>query len=153
MVHHITSEFHWYLDSFGENVPWAILHGKVEDKSAKLASIKRKFIKSKDDYLNRFRLLKARCFTEVLEHELVEMTAGSLNYSIRKKLDTQYLRDMAQLTDRVWQVECLKAEKAKANKNNRKDRIAYVELGDDEPETYGDQVDFDEGEIGLDELK
>jgi hypothetical protein len=39
-------------------------------------------------------LLKARCFTQVPEHELVEMAAGGLGYSIRKKLDTQYLRDM-----------------------------------------------------------
>jgi len=42
--------------------------------------------------LNRFRLLKARCFTQVPEHELVEMAASGLDYSIRKKLDTQYLR-------------------------------------------------------------
>ncbi|PNX72540.1 hypothetical protein L195_g028433, partial [Trifolium pratense] len=30
----------------------------------------------------------ARCFTQVPEHELVEMAAGGLDYSIRKKLDT-----------------------------------------------------------------
>ena len=53
-----------------------------------------------DDYLNGFRLLKARCFTQVPEHELVEMVAGGLDYSIRKKLDIQYLRDMAQLADK-----------------------------------------------------
>ncbi|XP_050890388.1 uncharacterized protein LOC127095791 [Lathyrus oleraceus] len=79
-----------------------------------LANIKRNFIELIDDYLKRFRLLKARCFT---------------------------------------QVERLKADKARANKNNRKDRIAYVELGNDEPETYGEQVDFDEGEVDLAELK
>jgi hypothetical protein len=65
-----------------------------------------------DDYLNRFRLLKARCFTSVPVHELVKMAAGGLDYSVRKKLDTQYLRDMTQLADRVRQVERLKAEKA-----------------------------------------
>ncbi|XP_050891463.1 uncharacterized protein LOC127096981 [Lathyrus oleraceus] len=81
------------------------------------------------------------------------MTADGLDYSIRKKLDTQYLRDMSQLADRVRQVEQLKAEKARANKNNRKDRIAYVELGNDKPETFGEQVDFNEGEIDLAELK
>ncbi|XP_050909612.1 uncharacterized protein LOC127123437 [Lathyrus oleraceus] len=48
-----------------------------------------------------FHLLKARCFTQVPEHELVEMDVGDLEYSIRKKLDTQYLKDMAQLADRV----------------------------------------------------
>lgn len=73
-----------------------------------LASVKRKASESVDQYLNRFRLLKARCFTQVPEHDLVEMAAGGLDYSIRKKLDTQYLRDMAQLADRVRQVESLK---------------------------------------------
>jgi len=38
-----------------------------------LASVKRNHTESIDDYLKRFRLLKARCFTQVLEHELVEM--------------------------------------------------------------------------------
>lgn len=61
---------------------------------------------------------------QVLEHELVEMAAGGLDYSIRKKLDIQYLRDMAQLADRVRRVEHLRVEK---------DRIAYVELGNNEP--------------------
>jgi hypothetical protein len=46
----------------------------------------------------------------------VEMVVGGLDYSIRKKLDTQYLRDMAQLADRVRQVERLKAEKARTTK-------------------------------------
>jgi len=76
----------------------------------KLASVKGQTIESIDDYLNRFRLLKARCFTQVPEHELVEMAVGGLDYSIRKELYTQYLRDMAQLVDRVRQVERLKAE-------------------------------------------
>ncbi|MCI42101.1 hypothetical protein A2U01_0063336, partial [Trifolium medium] len=68
-----------------------------------------------DDYLNRFRLLKTRCFTQVPEHELVEMAAGGLDYSIRNKVDTQYLRDMAQLADRVRQVERLKAENSRSS--------------------------------------
>jgi hypothetical protein len=62
-----------------------------------LASVKQKFYEPINDYLNRFYFLKARCFTQVPEHELVEVAASSLDYSIRKKLDTQYLRDMAQL--------------------------------------------------------
>ncbi|XP_050875636.1 uncharacterized protein LOC127079270 [Lathyrus oleraceus] len=74
-------------------------HSKISLKE--LASIKRKFTEPIDDYLNRLYLLKARCFTQVLEHELVKMGASSLDYSIRKKLDTEYLRDMAQLADRV----------------------------------------------------
>lgn len=76
-----------------------------------LASVRRKAPESIDDYLNRFRLLKARCFSQVSEHEMVEMVAGGLDYSIRKKIDIRYLRDMAQLANRVWQVEPLKAKK------------------------------------------
>jgi len=75
--------------------------------------------------LNRFKLLKTICFTQVHEHELIEMAAGGLEYSIRKKLDTQYLRDMAQLADRVWQVERLKIEKARASKYGKKEKVAY----------------------------
>lgn len=63
-----------------------------------------------NDYLNRF-ILKVGCFTQVLEHELVKMVAWGLDYLIRKKLDTQYLRDMAQLPNSACQVKCLKAEK------------------------------------------
>lgn len=32
-----------------------------------------------DDYLNRFRTLKAICFTQVLEHELVELVVEGLD--------------------------------------------------------------------------
>ncbi|XP_050890298.1 uncharacterized protein LOC127095686 [Lathyrus oleraceus] len=53
-----------------------------------LASIKRKFTEPIDDYLNILCLLKERCFTQVHEHELVEMATGDLDYSMRKKLDT-----------------------------------------------------------------
>jgi len=83
--------------------------GQTKISLKELASVRRKTHESIDDYLNRFRLLKAKCFTSMPEHELVEMAAGDLDYSIRKKLDTQYLRDMAQLADRVRQVERLKA--------------------------------------------
>ncbi|XP_050891299.1 uncharacterized protein LOC127096796 [Lathyrus oleraceus] len=62
--------------------------GQTKISLKELASIKRKFTEPIDDYLNRFRLLKSRCFTVVPEHELVEMAAGGLEYSIRKKLDT-----------------------------------------------------------------
>jgi len=45
------------------------------------------------------------------------MVVGGLDYSITKKLDTQHLRDMAQLADRVRHVERLKAEKARTHKH------------------------------------
>ena len=56
--------------------------GQSKISLKELASIKRKFTEPIDDYLNRFRLLKSRCFTVVPEHELVEMAAGGLDYSI-----------------------------------------------------------------------
>lgn len=60
-----------------------------------LASIRRKAPKSTDDYLNMSKSLKAKYFSQVPEHEQVEMVDGGLYYSIRKKIDTQYLRIMA----------------------------------------------------------
>jgi len=69
--------------------------GQSKISPKELASVKRRTVESIDGYLKIFRLLKARCFTQVPEHELVEMAAGGLDYFIRKKLDTQHLRDMA----------------------------------------------------------
>ena len=60
---------------------------------------------------------------------------------------------MAQLADRVRQVERLKAEKAKAAKTHWRERVAYVEMDDDDPETSSDPIDVEEGEIDLAELK
>lgn len=59
------------------------------------------------------------------------MATRGLDYSFKKKLDTQYLRDMTQLADRGRQVEHLKQEKAKlekatTNRHPRKEKIAYV---------------------------
>ena len=71
-------------------------------------------------------MLKANCFTHLHEHELVKMAVRGLFYSIRKKLDTQYLRDIAKLADRVRQGERLKDEKAKRRKFHKKDKFAYI---------------------------
>jgi len=118
-----------------------------------LASVKRNSTESIDDYLNRFRLLKARCFTQVPEHELVEMAAGGLDYSIRKKLDTQHLRDMAQLADRVQHVERLKAEKAITQKYHKREKISYI--GSDEGNQEFDIAfgDVETKEVDIAELK
>lgn len=123
--------------------------GKTKISLKELASVRRKFIEPIDDYLNRFRLLKARCFTQVLEHELVEMAIGGLDYSIRKKLDTQYLRDMAKLADRVRRVERLKEEKDRTNKVKR---VAYVDFRKDHEDSGFEVPDFDDTEIDLAEL-
>ena len=79
--------------------------GQSKISLKELASVRRQTTKFIDDYLNRFKLLKAICFTQVHEHELVKMAAGGQDYSSRKKLDTQYLREMVQLADRVQQAD------------------------------------------------
>ncbi|KAK2450508.1 hypothetical protein QL285_009621 [Trifolium repens] len=118
-----------------------------------LASMKRKTSEAIDDYLNRFRLLKARCFTQVPEHELVEMAAGGLDYSIRKKLDTQHLRDIAQLADRVRQVERLRAEKVRNSKFHKKEKVAYIETYESENEFDDGQDYMENSEVNIAELK
>ncbi|XP_050890946.1 uncharacterized protein LOC127096419 [Lathyrus oleraceus] len=60
---------------------------------------------------------------------------------------------MAQLADRVRQVERLKAEKARANKNYKKERVAYVEFEDEESEISNDPYGLEEFEVDLAELK
>ncbi|XP_050875522.1 uncharacterized protein LOC127079146 [Lathyrus oleraceus] len=123
--------------------------GQTKISLKELASVRRKFTKPIDDYLNRFRLLKARCFMQVPEHELVKMAAEGLGYSIRKKLDTQYLRDMAQLADRVRQVERLKEEKARTNKGKK---VAYVDFRKDHEDSGHEVPDSDDTEIDLAKL-
>ncbi|CAJ2651306.1 uncharacterized protein LOC123896153 [Trifolium pratense] len=112
--------------------------GQTKISLKELASVKRKNQESIDDYLNRFRLLKSRCFTQVPEHELVEMAAGGLDYSIRKKLDTQYLRDMSQLADRVRQIE-----------------IGFIDSYDNEIdyEIDDEYLEFEDSDINVAELK
>jgi len=127
--------------------------GQSKISLKELASVRRKTHESIDDYLNRFRLLKARCFTSVPEHELVEMAGGGLDYSIQKKLDTQYLRDMAQLADRVRQVERLKAEKARTNRFPKREKVAYIEAGNNNPEFDWGSDTVEDSEINLAELK
>jgi len=118
-----------------------------------LASVERNSNESIDDYLNRFRLLKARCFTQVLEHELVEMAAGGLDYSIRKKLDTQHLRDMAQLSDRVRHVERLKAEKARTQKYHKREKVSYVRSDESNQELDIAFGDVETKEVDIVELR
>lgn len=78
--------------------------------------------------------MKWICFTQVPEQELVKMAAGDLDYSIRNKLNTQYLRDMAQLGVIVWQVEQSKVEKARSNWHSRKENAAWIEADENDQE-------------------
>jgi len=89
----------------------------------------------------------------VPEHELVEMAAGDLDYSIQKNLDTQYLRDMAQLADKVCQVERLKAEKARTSRFSKKEKVAYVDVNDSDQDFDIVSSVVEESEINLAELK
>ncbi|XP_050897405.1 probable protein phosphatase 2C 51 [Lathyrus oleraceus] len=59
----------------------------------KLANVRKKVVDSIDDDLNRFRIMKPMCFTQVPEHDLVELAVGGIGYFIRKKLNT---RDLVQ---------------------------------------------------------
>jgi len=118
-----------------------------------LASVNKSSAESVDDYPNRFRLLKARCFIQVLEPELVQMAAGGLDYSIRKKLDTQHLRDMAQLADRVRHVERLKAEKARTHKHFRTEKVAFVASDESNQEFDISFGDVEIKEVDIAELK
>ncbi|XP_050914973.1 uncharacterized protein LOC127129912 [Lathyrus oleraceus] len=57
---------------------------------------------------------------------------------------------MTQLADRVRQLERLKEENARANKNKR---VAYVDFSNDNEGSFNGTSDFDENEIDLAELK
>lgn len=78
------------------------------------------------------------------------MAACGLDYSIRKILDTKYLRDMAPLEDRVRQVIRLKDEKIRSIKYNKKEKVAHVETN----AYLSDLVDkyVEEGEVHAEEL-
>lgn len=79
------------------------------------------------------------------------MVDGGLDYSIRKKLDTYYLEDMAQLAYRVHQVEHLKVEKGKINKYHKKEKVSYKEADNYPTDAGGECVD--ENEVNMVELK
>lgn len=81
------------------------------------------------------------------------MADGGLDYPIRKKLDTQYLRDMTQLPDGVQQVERHKAEKARTNKLSKKENVAYVDTDDIESEFDLNFDDVKNSEVNLADLK
>lgn len=125
-------------------------HSKIS--LVELSNIKKIFVESIDDYLNRFRTLKARCFTQVPEHELVQMEAGGLDYSIRKKIDPTYVKSMSQLADRVRHLEHIRLEKVRHTKD-KKGKVAFVEYDDTYPIYEADYISPSEVEVDLAELK
>jgi len=81
------------------------------------------------------------------------MVAGGLDYSVRKKLDTQYLREMAHIADRVRQVERQKVEKARTTRHIKKEKISYIDTYDSDPKfDWGSDI-VEDNEINLAELK
>ncbi|XP_058766320.1 uncharacterized protein LOC131639896 [Vicia villosa] len=119
-----------------------------------LSNIKRRFAETIDDYLNRFRSLKAKCFTHVPEHELVQMAAGGLDYSIRKIIDPTFVKSMSQLADRVRHLERLRLEKVRHTKAKaKKEKVAYVDYDDTDPIYEADYISPTEAEINLAEMK
>lgn len=140
MVHHLTP-----------HVPYVVGTNLRGINLKELVRGRWKVVESINDYLNKFRILKAKCFTQVPEHELVELTAGGLDYSTRNKFDTLYLRDMAQLADRVWQVKHLKAEKSRSSKYYKKEKVTYIKI--DKIYQIYDTDCVEEGEVNLNELK
>lgn len=150
MVYDVTPTIRPNVDAIREIVPWTILPGAVEISLKELASVKWKTVESVDQYLNRFILLTVRGFTQAPEHELVEIVAGGLDYCIRKKLDTQYLRDMAQLDDIVQHIKLLKAEKTKTGWYQKKEKVSYIAV---EGCSSDDEELIDESEVNMAELK
>ena len=83
------------------------------------------------------------------------MAGYGLDYSIRKKLDTQHLGDMAQLADRFRHAERLKAKKARTHKYHKREKVASIESDESNQEfdtTFGDvetrEVDIAELRLG-----
>ena len=66
-----------------------------------LFTIRRGQEESVDDYFTRFRMMKNRCFTPILELEMVKMVANGLDYNIRKKLVNLQFLDLTQLIEKV----------------------------------------------------
>ena len=107
-----------------------------------------------DDYLNRFRSLKARCFTQVPESELVQMAAGGLDYSIRKKIDPTFVKSMLLLVDWVWHLERLRLENVRHTKAKaKKEKVAYIDYDDTDPIYEADYISPTEAEVDVAEMK
>ena len=114
-----------------------------------MSSIKRHPNETIDDYLTRFRKLKSRCPTPVPEIELVKMAVKGLDYQVKKKILDHHIVDMAQLADRVRQIESLYAEKMVNRRVIRNQKIAYIDAN--EPVEF--DMDDEEEEVHVAELK
>lgn len=90
----------------------------------------------------------------MLEYELVEIVVEGIDNSIGKKLDTQYLRDMTQLAERVRRVERLESEKAKMrNFHNKKKKVVYIEAAERDRDCDIGYEKVEENDVNVAELK
>uniref|UniRef100_A0A151UHK3 Retrotransposon gag domain-containing protein n=1 Tax=Cajanus cajan TaxID=3821 RepID=A0A151UHK3_CAJCA len=118
-----------------------------------LMYIKRQHHETLDEYLNRFRQLMSRCYTNIPEHELVKIAATGLDSSIRKKLVNEKLRDMAQLAEKVRRIEQIRAEKERLRKFDkfvRKEKVAYLDnmdVNDDNFESLNEEMEVNLAEL------
>ncbi|XP_058762579.1 uncharacterized protein LOC131635961 [Vicia villosa] len=90
----------------------------------------------------------------VPEHEPVQMVAEVLDYSIKKKIDPNFVKSMSQLADRGRHLERLRLEKVRHTKaKGKKEKVAYVDYDDTEPIYEADYISPIEAEIDLAEMK
>ena len=97
--------------------------------------------------------MKNRSFTPIPESMMVKMATNGLDYSIRKKLVNLQFLNLAQLAEKVRQIEQLKVEKDKIErtrlrKSFRKEQVHFVEIESDKEEE-----DFDPNGINLAEVR
>nr|KYP38616.1 Retrovirus-related Pol polyprotein from transposon opus [Cajanus cajan] len=92
--------FTWFTNLAPNSInTWARLEGNFHEHFFRgetkvtivdLMNIKRQNHETLDDYLNRFRQLKSRCYTNIPEHELVKISAIGLDFSIFCKYHNMY---------------------------------------------------------------
>lgn len=105
LVLHFEAQLNTFLESVGEKFHDQIFKGDLKVGLTDLFSIKWMNNESVDDYLTRFRQMGSRCFTPIPEVEIVKIAAGGLDYYTEKKLVNQHIIDLAQLGDKVRQIE------------------------------------------------
>ncbi|XP_058727022.1 uncharacterized protein LOC131598439 [Vicia villosa] len=105
-------------------------------------------------YLTELGYMENNESLRVPEHELVQMVAGGLDYSIWKKIDLTFVKSMSQLADRVRHLERLRLEKVRHTKSKaKKEKVAYVNYDDMNPIYEADYISTTEVEIDLAEMK
>ena len=90
--------------------------------------------------------MKYKYFTPIPEAEMVKIVINGLDYNIRKRLINQEFLDLAQVADKVRQIEKLKMEeerieREKFRKAIRKEKIAFIEMNKEEEHDQNDSIE------------